>query len=68
MEESILLMNSLGDHYSNVNEPKNAGKYFRKARELEEKARNLRHVLQHNERLSKSVIEGESGNNKWNNE
>jgi two-component system chemotaxis response regulator CheB len=44
-QEGIFLLNALGDHFADLNQPKVAAKYFRKAKEANEVAQQLRNVL-----------------------
>ena len=57
IEESIFLLNSVGDHYAVKNDPKNAGLYFKKAKEMQSRAKYLRQAIRDNEQLTKRKIE-----------
>jgi two-component system chemotaxis response regulator CheB len=63
MEENLLLLNDLGDHYANQNQPKVAAIYFRKAQEIEEKSRLLLKFVHSHEQLSKGKLIAEVTNN-----
>jgi two-component system chemotaxis response regulator CheB len=52
VEESVMLLNHLGDHFAEVNQPKVAAVYFRKAQEAEQRARMVRQTVLTHERLS----------------
>jgi two-component system chemotaxis response regulator CheB len=52
MDESILLLNHIGDHYAEANDPKLAGAYFKKAKEAEERSLLVRKAVLSHEPLS----------------
>lgn len=56
VEESIILLNGLGDQYAEKNLPKGAARYFQKAKEAEERAKLLRLAVFHHEQLSDDII------------
>lgn len=56
VEESILLLNNLGDHYAEKNQPKLAGMYFQKAREAENRAELVRQTVFTHEQLTTASI------------
>ena len=56
IEESIMLLNHLGDHFAEVNEPKLAAVYFKKANEAETRVQFIRRAALSNERLSKDGL------------
>jgi hypothetical protein len=56
MEECIFLLNSMGDHYAAINQPKDAGMFFKKAKQMEARSRVLRRAVLTNERLSNDSI------------
>jgi two-component system chemotaxis response regulator CheB len=57
IEEVIFLLYNTGDHYAANNDPKNAGLYFKKAKEMEARATYLRQSVFDNEQLTKNKIE-----------
>lgn len=59
MDESILLLNHIGDHYAEINQPKVAAAYFKKAKETQERSNLVRQAVQDHEQLSKEKIFGE---------
>ncbi|KKO89673.1 chemotaxis protein CheB [Sphingobacterium sp. Ag1] len=63
MDESVFLMNHTGDHYAEVNQPKLAAIYFKKAKETEQRVKLLKSILYHHEQLSRGKImeEAEKG-------
>ncbi len=66
VEESILLLNNLGDHYAEKNQPKVAAMYFKKAKEAESRADLVRQTVFSHEhltttRISKQAHEEEEG-------
>ena len=65
MDESIILLNHLGDHYAEANQPKLAALYFKKANEAQEKSDLVRKATIKHEQLNKDSmrIEAESDTN-----
>jgi len=61
LEECIFLLNGLGDHYSAINQPKEAGMFFKKAKQMEATSRTLRQTVLKNEKLSKDGIMNGTG-------
>lgn len=53
MDESILLLNHIGDHYAEANSPKLAAVYFKKANEAMERSNLVRKAVHSHEQLSK---------------
>ena len=53
IDESILLLNHIGDHYAEKNQLKLAAVYFNKAKEADERSGLLRQVVHSHEQLSK---------------
>jgi two-component system chemotaxis response regulator CheB len=60
VEESIFLLNNLGDHYSDRNQPKLAALYFKKAQEAESRANLVRQAVLTHEQLTKDSVSRES--------
>jgi two-component system, chemotaxis family, protein-glutamate methylesterase/glutaminase len=60
IDESIILLNHMGDHLAEANKPKLAAVYFRKAKEAEERSKNLHNVIQDHELLNTDKIEQEA--------
>ncbi|MGC2238519.1 MAG: chemotaxis protein CheB [Pyrinomonadaceae bacterium] len=56
IEESVMLLNHLGDHFAEVNQPKLAALYFKKAQEAEQRAQTVRQIVLSHERLSKDNL------------
>lgn len=56
IEESIMLLNHVGDHFAEVNEGKLAAVYFKKAKESERRAHLVRQVVVRHEQLSKGAL------------
>lgn len=52
MDESVFLMNHIGDHYAEVNQPKLAAIYFKKAKDAEQRVKMLRETIYDHEQLS----------------
>ena len=60
VEESVMLLNHLGDHFAEINQPKLAAVYFKKANEAETRVDSIRQVALSNELLSKDVLRQQS--------
>ena len=60
IEESIIMLNHMGDHFSEVNEPRLAAMYFQKANEAAGRADKIREALFSHEQLSKETIKQEA--------
>lgn len=56
IEESVLLLNHLGDHFAEANQTKLAALYFQKAREAQQRAQFVRQAVLSHERLSQDHI------------
>jgi two-component system chemotaxis response regulator CheB len=56
IEESIFLLNNLGDHYAEKNQPKLAATYFKKAKEAESRADIVRQTVFNHEQLNTDSI------------
>jgi two-component system chemotaxis response regulator CheB len=56
VEESLLLLNSMGDHYAAMNEPGLAAAYFKKAKEAHERLSIMHRAIWRNEQLSEERI------------
>ena len=56
VEESVMLLNHLGDHFAEINQTKLAAVYFQKAQEAESRARLIRQAVLSHEQLSKDSI------------
>lgn len=61
MDESILLLNHIGDHYAEANQPKLAALYFKKAKEASERSELVREAVQRHEQLSKDGLLEDAG-------
>ena len=56
VEESVMLLNHLGDHFAEINQPKLAAVYFKKANEAMARAQFVRQAVLSHERLSKDNL------------
>ena len=56
VEESILLLNHMGDHFAEANSKKLAALYFQKAQEAEQRAQFVRRAVLSHEQLSKDSL------------
>ncbi|HEY0074222.1 MAG TPA: chemotaxis protein CheB [Abditibacteriaceae bacterium] len=59
IEESVMLLNHVGDHFAEVNQPKMAALYFQKAKEAETRAQFVRQAVLSHEQLSKDSLRQE---------
>lgn len=62
MDESTLLLNHIGDHLAESNQPKLAAVYFKKAKEAQEKSNLVRTAVLQNEELTKEILLQKEGN------
>ncbi|RYG49224.1 MAG: chemotaxis protein CheB [Chitinophagaceae bacterium] len=56
MDESILLLNHIGDHYAEADQPKLAALYFKKAADAQERSDIIRRTLSKHEPLSRDKL------------
>lgn len=56
MDENILLLNHIGDHYAEDNQPKLAAVYLKKAKEAGERSGIIRKAVHNHEQLSKDKL------------
>ncbi|HEX8637114.1 MAG TPA: chemotaxis protein CheB [Pyrinomonadaceae bacterium] len=56
VEESIMLLNHMGDHFAEINQTKLAALYFQKAKEAQTRASLVREVVMKHERLSNDSL------------
>lgn len=59
IEESIMLLNHVGDHLAEANQPKLAALYFKKAKEAEARADLVRKAALNHEQLSEDSLRNE---------
>jgi two-component system chemotaxis response regulator CheB len=66
VEESVMLLNHMGDHFAESNHPKLAALYFKKAKDAESRAQLVRQAVLSHEQLNKDSMrhqaEREDGN------
>lgn len=62
IDESIILLNHIGDHLAEANQPKLAALYFKKAKEARERGDVIRETVLSHERLSRDAIRNEAEN------
>jgi two-component system chemotaxis response regulator CheB len=60
VQESIILLNHMGDHFAEMNRPKLAAIYFRKAKEAEMRTQIVRKAVLAHEQLSSDGIQEEA--------
>ena len=61
VEESIMLLNHMGDHFAETNSKKLAALYFQKAQESEKRAQLVRRAVLSHEQLSKDSLLPQAG-------
>ncbi|CAA9391616.1 MAG: Protein-glutamate methylesterase [uncultured Pyrinomonadaceae bacterium] len=61
VEESIMLLNHIGDHFAEVNQTKLAAMYFKKANEAQNRAQIVRQVVLTHEQLSTDILRQQAG-------
>jgi two-component system chemotaxis response regulator CheB len=57
MDESIMLLDQLGDHFAEANQPRMAAQYFQQARQAQERTGLVRQALQLHQQLNEDTIE-----------
>jgi two-component system, chemotaxis family, protein-glutamate methylesterase/glutaminase len=60
VDESIILLNHMGDHFAEVNEPRLAALYFTKAKEASSRNELIRRAVFSHEQLSKDLLRREA--------
>lgn len=60
MDESIMLLNHLGDHYAEANQPRLAALYFKKAKEVEERSQHVRKAVLTHEQFNNDTLRQEA--------
>jgi two-component system chemotaxis response regulator CheB len=60
IEESVLLLNHMGDHFAEANHPRLAALYFKKAQEAEDRSQAIRRIVLRHEQLSDDVLRQEA--------
>jgi two-component system, chemotaxis family, protein-glutamate methylesterase/glutaminase len=59
MDETIILLNHLGDHYAEANQPQLAALFFKKAKQAADRSQLVRQAVMAHEQLSKDSLEKE---------
>ncbi len=59
MDETIILLNHLGDHYAEANQPQLAALFFKKAKQAGDRSQLVRDAVMAHEQLSKDALEKE---------
>jgi two-component system chemotaxis response regulator CheB len=62
IDETIMLLNQLGDHYAEANEPQLASLYFKKAKQAAERSDLVRKAAMRHEQLNKDALQKEVEN------
>ncbi len=57
MDESVMMLNYIGDHFAESNQPGFAASYFNKAKEIDERSQLVRKAAHSNEQLSKEYLQ-----------
>jgi two-component system chemotaxis response regulator CheB len=63
IEESVMLLNHIGNHLANNNDINLSALYFKKAFEAEDRIKNIRESVFRHERLSKDKLREQAGEN-----
>ncbi|ASZ10755.1 chemotaxis protein CheB [Chitinophaga pendula] len=66
VQESMLLLNHMGDHFAEANQPKIAAMYFRKAKEAMQRADLVRKAVFDHEQLNTEIVLQQAGDKKEN--
>lgn len=61
IEESIMLLNHMGEHFANLNETRLAALYYKKAHEAQDRADIVRQAVMNHERLSNDSLRQQAG-------
>ena len=56
MDEAIILLNHLGDHYAEANQANLAAQYFQKAQEAQSRANGVRQAVTDHQILSQAIL------------
>ena len=59
VDESIMLLNHMGDHFAEINQTKIAALYFKKAKEASDRSLLMRQAVVNHEHLNRQSIQGE---------
>lgn len=62
VQESVLLLNHIGDHFAEANQPKLAAMYFKKAKEAMQRADLLRKAVFDHEQLNSDSVKEQADN------
>jgi two-component system chemotaxis response regulator CheB len=65
IDESAILLNHLGDHSAEANQPKLAALYFKKAKEAEERSDLVRKAALRHEQLNKDFLQKQADTDSW---
>ena len=60
IQESVMLLNHMGDHFAELNEPKVASMYFKKAKDAEKRGDLVRQAVFSHEQLNPEHIRSEA--------
>lgn len=61
MQESVFLLNHMGDHFAEVNQPKVAATFFKKAKDAEGRAKLVRRAVFSHEQLTIETVRQQTG-------
>jgi two-component system chemotaxis response regulator CheB len=62
IDESIMMLNHLGDHFADANQPRLAAIYFKKAKDAKERSEIIRKAALLHERINKEALRKEAEN------
>jgi two-component system, chemotaxis family, protein-glutamate methylesterase/glutaminase len=60
MQETVMMLNHIGDHFAENNHPHEAAKYFQKAKEALQRLEQVRTLLLEHEKMNKDEIEADN--------
>ncbi len=60
MEESVIFLNHMGDHFAEINQPHLAAMYFQKANDVMERIKLLRQAVKEHEQLNTDIIKNDA--------
>lgn len=63
VQEAVFLLNHMGDHFAEINQPKLAATFFKKAQDADQRAQSVRKAVFEHERLSVESIRQQTESN-----
>ena len=56
IDEKVALLNNIGDHFANANQPKEAAIYFQKAKEAQGRAEIVKNAIKSQEEIGEFTL------------